>query len=249
MTFPRSPASFKYYDIVMVVFTAVLILSNIASSAKIVDLGFSILGIRLAFDGGTLLFPLAYVLGDILTEVYGFKAARKAIYTGFVILAFSALVFFVLGILPGEAHWEDQYGTAINGAGISGTAAYNAILGGISSGGIVLASLIAYLVGNFSNSMLISKIKVMMQGRLLWFRVILSSLVGEFLDSLIFVTIACLTGVFGWDLFLSLVLTNYILKCLIEALVLPLTYAVIRRLKKLEGIDTFDKDIKYKLFG
>ncbi|MCL2043664.1 MAG: queuosine precursor transporter [Treponema sp.] len=236
---PRSPASFKYFDSVMVVFTAVLILSNIASSAKIVDLGFSIFGIRLAFDGGTLLFPLAYVFGDILTEVYGFKAARKAIYTGFIILAFSALVFFVLQILPGEAYWEEE----------AGSAAYNAILGGISSGGIVLASLAAYFVGNFSNSIMMSRIKVLMKGKWLWFRAVLSSLVGEFLDSLIFVFIACLTGVFGWYLFISLVLTNYILKCLIEALVLPLTYMVVRRLKKYEGIDTFDKSIKYTLFG
>ena len=234
-----SRASNKYLDIITVFFVTVLVISNIASSAKIVDIGISIFSIPLAFDGGTLLFPLAYVLGDILTEVYGFRAARKAIYTGFIILAFSALVFFVLRILPGEAHWEKE----------AGSDAYDAILGGISSGGIVLASLTAYLAGNFFNSMMLSKIKVIMQGRMLWFRAIVSSLAGEFLDSLIFVSIACLTGVFGWYLFINLVLTNYILKCLIEALVLPLTYTVVRRLKKIEGIDTFDKGIKYRLFG
>jgi uncharacterized integral membrane protein (TIGR00697 family) len=234
-----SKAAYRYFDVLMALFVAILVLSNIASSAKIVDLGFSLFGIRLAFDGGTLLFPLAYVLGDVLTEVYGFKASRRVIYTGFAILAFSALVFFVLHILPAESSWEEE----------AGTAAYNAILGGMSSGGIVLASLVGYLVGEFFNSVLLSKIKVMMQGRLLWFRAVTSSLVGELLDSLIFVSIACLTGVFGWHLFITLALTNYILKCLIEALVLPVTYAVTRLLKKREGIDVYDVGIKYRPFG
>jgi len=229
----------RYFDILMALFAAILVLSNIASSAKIVDLGFSLFGIRLAFDGGTLLFPLAYVLGDVLTEVYGFKASRRVIYTGFAILAFSALVFFALRILPAESSWEEE----------AGTAAYNAILGGMSSGGIVLASLAGYLVGEFFNSVLLSKIKVIMRGRLLWFRAVTSSLVGELLDSLIFVSIACLTGVFGWHLFITLALTNYILKCLIEALVLPVTYAVTRLLKKREGIDVYDVGIKYRPFG
>jgi len=237
-------AAYKYFDVIMALFVAILVLSNIASSAKIVDLGFSLFGIRLAFDGGTLLFPLAYVLGDVLTEVYGFKASRRVIYTGFAILAFSALVFFVLHVLPAESSWEAQ-----DGAAITGTAAYNAILGGMSSGGIVLASLAGYLVGEFFNSVLLSKIKVMMRGRLLWFRAVTSSLVGELLDSLIFVTIACLTGVFGWHLFITLALTNYILKCLIEALVLPVTYAVVRLLKNREGIDVYDVGIKYRPFG
>jgi uncharacterized integral membrane protein (TIGR00697 family) len=210
----------------MSVFIAVLVLSNIASSAKIVDLCFSVFGVRLAFDGGTLLFPLAYVLGDILTEVYGFRAARRVIWTGFAVLVFSSLLFFVLKILPGESSWEAE----------TGSAAYNAILGGMSSGGIVLASLAGYLVGEFSNSAILSKIKVLMSGRWLWFRAIVSSLVGELLDSLIFVFIACLAGVFGWNLFFSLALTNYILKCLIEALVLPITYTVVRFLKKGEGL-------------
>ena len=220
----------KYFDIFVALFVVTLVLSNIASSAKIIDLGFSLLGIHLAFDGGTLLFPLAYVLGDILTEVYGFKAARRAIITGFILLAFSALVFFVMSILPGESYWEEE----------AGMAAYNAILGGISSGGIVLASLAGYLAGSFSNAFLMSRIKVAMRGRFLWFRAMISSLVGELLDSLVFVTIACLTGVFGWNLFLTLALTNYILKCLIEAMVLPGTYTIVRRLKKYEGIDVYD---------
>jgi len=221
---------YKHFDIVMAFFVVVLVLSNIASSAKIVDLRFSIFGIRLAFDGGTLLFPLAYVLGDILTEVYGFKAAKRVIWTGFAILAFSSLVFFVLKILPGESSWEAQ-----DGGAVTGSMAYNAILGGMSGGGLVLASLAGYLVGELSNSASLVKIKSLMNGRWFWFRAVVSSLIGELLDSLIFVSIACLMGVFGWNLFLSLVLTNYILKCLIEALVLPVTYAAVRLLKKGEG--------------
>jgi len=119
----------------------------------------------------------------------------------------------------------------------------------MSSGGIVLASLAGYLVGEFFNSVLLSKIKVMMKGRFLWFRAVASSLVGELLDSVVFVSIACFTGVFGWDLFITLALTNYILKCLIEALVLPVTYTVTRQLKKREGIDVYDVGIKYRPMG
>jgi uncharacterized integral membrane protein (TIGR00697 family) len=233
-------AAYKYFDVLMAFSVAVLLVSNIASSAKIV--GFSVIGIPLAFDGGTLLFPLAYVLTDILTEVYGFRAARRVIWAGFVFLAFSALIFFVLRLLPGESSWEAQNGAA------TGSAAYLVVLRGMSSGGIVLASLAGYLVGEFSNSILLSKIKIMMKGRLFWFRAIVSSLAGEFLDSLIFVLIACLAGVFGWHLFLRLVLTNYVLKCLIEAIMLPLSYAAIRLLKKREGIDVYDEG-KYRLVG
>ena len=209
-------------------FTAVLVVSNIASSAKIVDLGFSVFKVRMAFDGGTLLFPLSYVLGDIFAEVYGFKASRRVILTGFAALVFSSLAFFALRILPGESSWEAE----------AGAASYNAILGGISSGGIVLASLAGYLAGEFSNAALLSVIKALMKGRLFWFRAVASSLVGEMLDSLIFVSIACLTGVFGWHLFFSLAMTNYILKCLIEVLVLPFTSYAVLLLKKREGAGT-----------
>jgi uncharacterized integral membrane protein (TIGR00697 family) len=231
----RSSASFKYLDIVMAFFVAVLIVSNIASSAKIVDLGFSLFTVPMAFDGGTLLFPLSYVFGDILTEVYGFRASRRVIWTGFTALALSSLVFFALRALPPEASWE----------GYAGSAAYDAILGGMSSGGITLASLAGYWVGEFSNSVVLSKVKVLMKGRLLWVRTIGSTLVGELLDSLIFVLVASLAGVFGWELFWSLVLTNYLLKCCIEALMTPVTYGAVHLLKKGEGIDVYDVGVSY----
>jgi uncharacterized integral membrane protein (TIGR00697 family) len=223
----------------MAFFVAVLIISNVASSAKIVDLGFSLFGIPLAFDGGTLLFPLSYVFGDILTEVYGFRAGRKVIWTGFAALGLSSLIFFLLRLLPGEAEWE----------GYAGSAAYNAILGGMSSGGIALASLLGYWVGEFSNSVLLSRIKVLMGGRLLWVRTIASTLAGEMLDSLVFVLVATLTGVFGWGLFATLVLTNYVLKCGIEILMTPVTYGAVHVLKKAEGIDTYDRGLRYNPFA
>jgi len=224
------PVSFKYLDVVASFFVGILIVSNIASSAKIVDLGFSIFTVPLAFDGGTILFPFVYVLGDVLTEVYGFKTARRVIWTGFAAMALTTGVFFILGVMPGETLWEEQ----------AGSGAYNVILGGMSYGGIVLASLTAYLAGEFSNSMILSKLKVKMQGRFLWMRTIGSSLVGQLLDTMIFVFIATLTGVFVWEIFWSLVITNYILKVGIEALVTPFTYGVSRFLKKKEGIDVYD---------
>jgi len=219
--------SFKCLDVVASFFVGILIISNIASSAKIVDLGVSFFSIRLAFDGGTLLFPLVYVLGDVLTEVYGFKTTRRVIWTGFAVMALAALVFFLLGVLPSESFWEAETG---------GNAAYNAILGGMSYGGIVLASLSAYLAGEFSNAAILSKIKVIMKGRMLWVRTIGSSLVGQLLDTIIFVLIATATGVFGWEIFWSLVITNYILKCGIEALVTPFTYLLTGFLKRKEGV-------------
>ncbi|MDR1868954.1 MAG: queuosine precursor transporter [Treponema sp.] len=224
-------SSFKYLDVISSLFVTVLVVSNIASSAKIVDLGVSLFSVQLAFDGGTLLFPLAYVLGDVLTEVYGFKTTRRVIWTGFAALVLTALVFLALGALPPEAFWEAETG---------GDAAYNAILGGISYGGIVLASLSAYLAGEFSNAAVLSKLKVKMKGRLLFVRTIGSTLVGELLDTLIFVLIASAAGVFGWEIFWSLVITNYILKCGIEALMTPFTYWAARFLKRKEGIDVYD---------
>ena len=238
-------SNFRYYDLIMAFFVAVLIASNVASSAKIVDLGITLFGfwkiapLRLAFDGGTILFPLSYIFGDVLTEVYGFKAARRVIWTGFAALALTSLLFLVLKKLPAEASWE----------GYAGTAAYNAILGGMSSGGIALASLSAYWIGEFSNSAVLSRLKVLMKGRALWVRTIGSSLVGELLDSLAFVAVASLTGVFAWELFAVLVLTNYLFKVSIEVILFPLTYITVSKLKKAEGFDTYDVGVKFNPFG
>ena len=230
--------SYKYLDLVMAAFVAVLIISNIASSAKIVDLGFSLFGIPMAFDGGTLLFPLSYIFGDILTEVYGFRASRRVIWTGFVLLALASLVFFVLKRLPAESAWE----------GYAGSKAYDAILGGMSSGGIALASLAGYWMGEFSNSAVLSRMKVWMQGKHLWMRTIGSTLVGELVDTAVFVLVASLFGVFGWELFVTLVVTNYLFKCGIEALMTPVTYWVVGLLKKHENLDTYDVGVSLNPF-
>jgi uncharacterized integral membrane protein (TIGR00697 family) len=218
---------YRHLDVVTAFFVTVLIVSNIASSAKIVDLGFSVFSIPMSFDGGTILFPLSYIVGDILTEVYGFRASRRVIWTGFAALALTALVFFALKALPPDPQWESY----------AGSAAYNAILGGMSSGGLVLASLAAYWIGEFSNSLALSKIKILMKGKLLWVRTIGSTLIGEFLDSLVFVFIASLAGVFMWESFRSLVLTNYLFKCAVEIIMTPLTYAAVGFLKKKENLD------------
>jgi len=220
-----SPPSYKFLDIIASFFVGILIISNIASSAKIVDLGVSLFSIPLVFDGGTILFPFVYILGDVLTEVYGFKTARRVILTGFAAMILTTLTFFTLGILPAEIYWEAE----------AGSDAYNAILGGMSYGGIVLASLAAYLAGEFSNAAILSKIKTITKGRFLWIRTIGSSLVGQFLDTTIFILIATVTGVFGWEIFWSLVITNYIIKCSIEILMTPVTYRACSFLKKKEN--------------
>ncbi|MDR2600881.1 MAG: queuosine precursor transporter [Spirochaetaceae bacterium] len=227
--------SFRYLDVITASFTACLIISNVASSAKIVSLGVSLFGTPLVFDGGTLLFPISYIFGDILTEVYGFKASRRVIWIGFAGLSLSSAFFFLLGLAPGESEWLSY----------AGEGAYGAILGGISSGGIVIASLAGYFAGEFSNSVLLSRLKVIMNGRFLFVRAIGSTLIGEFLDTLIFVSIACLAGVFSPSVFVSLLFTNYILKCAVEAALTPVTCFVCARLKSAENSDAYDRGVRY----
>jgi uncharacterized integral membrane protein (TIGR00697 family) len=229
---------YRYLDLIMAVFVTVLVVSNIASSAKIVDWGFSVFGVRMAFDAGTLLFPVSYIFGDILTEVYGYKNSRRVIWAGFACLALSALIFWIVSILPGESQWQ-QY---------AGNAAYLAILGGMSSGGIVLASLAGYWSGEFTNSFVLAKMKIMTRGRWLWTRTIGSTIVGEMVDTVVFIGIASLFHVFPWTLFLTLVLTNYLFKVGVEALMTPVTYAAVSRLKKTENEDYYDRDTNFNPF-
>mgnify|MGYP001462651516 CR=1 FL=1 len=231
--------SFRYYDLVMVIFVTVLLISNIASSAKIIDWGLRIGGLPLAFDAGTLLFPISYIFGDVLTEVYGFRKSRRVIWVGFSALAFSAVILAIVRILPGEAAWQ----------GYAGQAAYDAILGGMSTGGIVIASLVAYLVGEFSNSVVLAKLKVVTEGRFLWIRTIGSTLVGEGIDTIIFISVASLFKVFPWEIWTSLVVSNYIFKVSIEAIMTPATYWIVNKLKHAENEDFYDHNTKFKFFG
>jgi uncharacterized integral membrane protein (TIGR00697 family) len=229
---------YRYFDLIMAVFVTVLIVSNVASSAKIVDWGFSVFGVRMAFDAGTILFPVSYIFGDILTEVYGYKNSRRVIWAGFVCLALSAAIFWIVSILPGEAQWQKY----------AGEAAYFAILGGMSSGGIVLASLAGFWSGEFSNSFVLAKMKILTRGRWLWTRTIGSTIVGEFVDTAVFISIASLFGVFPWSLFVTLVLTNYLFKCGMEALMTPVTYKVVNALKRVESEDYYDRETNFNPF-
>lgn len=221
--------NFKYLDIVTVIFTIVLILSNFASSAKIIDWGFSLGGVRMAFDAGTVFFPFAYIFGDVLTEVYGYSRSRRVIWIGFGSLVFSFLMFLLIRVLPGEATWQQTVGQP----------AFDSVLGGVSFGGIVLSSILGYLFGSFSNAVIMALMKSVTKGKFLWVRTISSTIVGEFLDSLIFVAIATLTHVFPSELFWSLTLTNYIFKVLVEVLFTPATYMVVSKLKKAEDVDVY----------
>ena len=228
----------RYLDILTALFVTVLVVSNIASSAKIVDWGFGLFGVRMAFDAGTLLFPVSYIFGDILTEVYGYKRSRRVIWTGFFCLGLSAAVFAVVRFLPGEATWQHS----------AGQNAYDAILGGMSSGGIVIASLSGYWMGEFSNSFTLAKMKILTRGRWLWTRTIGSTLVGELVDTLVFILIASLFSVFPWSLFVTLVLTNYLFKCAVEAVMTPITYLVVNHLKIKEQEDYFDHNTNFTPF-
>ena len=218
---------FKYLDLVAVTFTVVLLLSNIASSAKLIDWGFRIGQTEMIFDAGTLFFPFAYIFGDVLTEVYGYKNARRVIWMGFGALIFGFLMFLLIRLLPGEALWAAE----------GGQAAFERALGGFSSGGIVLASILGYLTGSFSNAIVLAVMKHLTRGRWLWTRTISSTIIGEFLDTLVFVLLASWTAVFPWELFWSLTLTNYLFKVTIEAVFTPLTYLVTSLLKKAEKGD------------
>ena len=230
---------YRFFDLIMAVFVTVLVVSNIASSAKIVDWGFSLFGVRMAFDAGTLLFPIAYIFGDILTEVYGYQRSRRVIWAGFACLALSAVIFWIVRIMPGEATWQ----------GYAGDNAYNAILGGMSTGGIVFASLAGHWTGEFTNSFILAKMKVLTDGRWLWMRTIGSTIFGELVDTVMFVVVASAFGVFPWSLFLTLTLTNYLFKCGVEALMTPLTYLIVNSLKRAESEDYYDRNTNFNPFA
>lgn len=217
---------YKYYDIILGLFVAVLIISNIASS-KILDLG------PFTFDGGTILFPISYIFGDILTEVYGYRASRRVIWTGFAAALLMSITLIIVGKLPPAADWGNQD-------------AYNKILG--LTPRIVIASLIAYFAGEFSNSFTLAKMKILTKGRWLWTRTIGSTIIGEGVDTLLFVGIAFL-GVLPRDLLISVIISNYVFKVGFEAILTPLTYRVVRFLKRHEGVDTYDYDTNFNPFA
>lgn len=232
----RNLGSYRYYDVVMALFVTVLLLSNLLSSAKIIDLKTSLGAIALIFDAGTLVFPISYIFGDILTEVYGYKRSRRVIWMGFAATAIMGFFVWLAGILPGESGWE----------GYAGQSAYNAILGGIS--GLVVASLAAYWMGEFSNSYILAKMKIATQGRWLWSRTIASTLVGQGIDTTVFFIVATFLGVFPPEFIVSLIITNYLFKVGLEILMTPITLRLVNWLKRAEGEDYYDYDTVFNPF-
>jgi len=217
--------SFLYFDLIMALFVAVLLISNIAST-KILVLW------RFTFDGGTLLFPLSYIFGDILTEVYGYAKSRRVIWTGFFCAMLMSAVLMIVAVLKPAADWPYQE-------------AFKKIIG--LTPRIVLASLIAYWAGEFSNSYILAKVKIWMKGKFLWMRTISSTLVGEGIDTSLFVLIA-FCGVIPAGLLLVVFISNYIFKCGVEILFTPLTYKIIGFLKKKENEDYYDDDTNFNPF-
>jgi uncharacterized integral membrane protein (TIGR00697 family) len=217
---------FKYFDVLVALFVTVLLVSNIAST-KILTLWI------FTFDGGTILFPLSYIFGDILTEVYGFKLSRRVIWLGFLSALLMSFVFYIVQILPPSNGWTNQQ-------------AYEAILGFVPR--IVLASLLAYFAGEFSNSVTLSRLKILTHGKYLWIRTIGSTIIGEGIDTLVFCLVA-FYGVLPGDVLFKVIISNYVFKCSVEVLFTPLTYAIVGFLKKEENIDVFDHGVKYNPFN
>jgi queuosine precursor transporter len=216
---------YRWIDLVTAAFVAVLLISNVAST-KIVRMG------PFSFDGGTILFPLAYIFGDVLTEVYGYRRSRRVIWTGFAWILVAAVIFGIVDLLPAAQGWELQ-------------ASYHAILG--QTPRIVAASLVAYFAGEFSNSYVLARMKLLTKGRWLWARTIGSTLVGEGVDTLLFLSIAFL-GVLDTDLLLRVLISNYVFKVGVEALFTPVTYRVVAFLKKAENEDYYDRGTNFNPF-
>jgi uncharacterized integral membrane protein (TIGR00697 family) len=217
--------NYKYLGAISVFFVSVLLISNVAST-KIVDLKW------FTFDGGTLLFPLSYIFGDILTEVYGYKNSRSVIWMGFFMALLMSIIFIIVGKLPAASGWNNQV-------------AYDAILG--LTPRIVCASLIAYFFGEFSNSFILAKMKILTKGKWLWTRTIGSTVVGELVDSSLFIMIAFF-GILPGSLLLTLIICNYLFKKAVEILFTPITYKVIKFLKLKESEDYYDINTNFNPF-
>ncbi len=222
----RDSISFSYYDLIVAAFVAVLLISNIAA-IKLIKIG------PIITDGGAVLFPLAYIFGDILTEVYGYSYTRRAIWAGFSMMIIAVVAFTIVQFMPPAPEWFKQE-------------AYVAILGFLPR--IVLASLVAYLVGEFLNSFVLAKLKVKHGGEQLWVRLIGSTVVGEFFDTVVFGLIA-FSGKLKPLSMVNFVLVGWIFKTMVEVVMLPITYKLIHFLKVHEGVDAYDKKTDFTPFS
>lgn len=226
---------FRYYDFAMAAFVAVLICSNLIGAAKLVQffepvqVGPIEFGV---FGAGILFFPISYVLGDVLTEVYGYARARRVVWTGFAAVGFMAFMAWVVVAMPAAPGWEGQ-------------SAYEAVFG--LTPRIVLASMLAFWAGELSNAFVMARMKVLTQGKHLWTRTIGSTVVGQGVDSLIFYPVAFL-GVWTTSQVVAVLITNYLLKVIWEAVLTPVTYQVVGALKRAEGVDVFDEETNFSPF-
>jgi queuosine precursor transporter len=224
---------YKYYEFVLVAFVAVLLCSNLIGPAKIAELNLPFIG-TVTFAAGVLFFPISYIFGDILTEVYGYGRDRRAVWAGFGALAFASFMAFTVVNLPAASFWEDKQ------------PAIESVFG--NTWRIVLASLIAFWSGSFINSFVLAKMKIWTQGKWLWTRTIGSTVVGEFIDSALFYTIA-FWGIMTTDQIITVALTQYVLKTSWEILATPLTYWIVGRLKHAENEDYFDNNTNFTPFS
>ena len=226
--------SFRYYDFTMAAFVAILLLSNVIGAGKVAQIWLPGFDVWWPFGAGILFFPISYVIGDVLTEVYGFARARRVIWAGTVAVLFMAFMSWVVVALPPAPEWTNQ-------------AAYETIFGQVPR--IVFASVAAFWAGEFVNSYVLARMKVWSEGRHLWMRTIGSTIAGQGIDSLIFYPLA-FWGAAGWtgDLVLKVMVTQWVLKVSWEAILTPLTYVAVNFLKRREGVDVFDRDTDFTPF-
>jgi uncharacterized integral membrane protein (TIGR00697 family) len=223
----------RYFDFVMAAFVTVLLLSNVIGAGKVAEIALPGVGVW-PFGAGILFFPIAYVIGDVLTEVYGFARARRCIWAGFAALIFMAFMAWIVVALPPAQSWTGQ-------------AAYDQVFGQVPR--IVLASIIAFWAGELVNSYVLARMKIWTRGRHLWTRTIGSTIAGQGIDSLIFYPLAFL-GADGWTeaLVLQVLLTQWALKIAWEVVLTPVTYAAVGWLKRREGVDVYDEGTDFNPF-
>lgn len=223
---------FKYYDLILGAYVCVLLCANLIGPAKVSTLTLPLIG-DVTFMAGVLFFPISYLFGDVLTEVYGYARDRRVVWTGFAALIFAAVMAAVIVALPPADAWRDQQ------------PAVEAIFG--STPRIVAGSIIAFWCGSFVNSYVLAKMKLWTQGRWLWTRTIGSTLCGELVDSALFYFIA-FYGVWTLDQLLLVTTTQYVLKTSWEVVMTPLTYKLVGALKRREQEDYFDRDTNFTPF-
>ena len=228
------PRQFRYFDFVMAAFVTILLLSNLIGAGKRAVVDLPLIG-PWPFGAGVLFFPISYVIGDVLTEVYGYAHARRCIWAGFVALLFMVVMSVVVVALPPDAGWTGQ-------------AAYEAVFG--QTPRIVFASVFAFWAGEFVNSYVLARMKIWTQGKMLWTRTIGSTVFGQAIDSALFYPLAFL-GAAGWTAgqVATVALTQWVIKVTWEALLTPATYAVVGWLKRREGVDVFDTATDFSPFA